>query len=229
MTAMKKTLWFWLYFILAIILAVYFATRIIMTGMGRGDNAHIHHITVFADTNTIDLSPVVAAAAIAPNTKTYHIDLDQLNARIISTPGIRASATRRIPNGDISVRVKVYHAVALWTDGELYYPLSADGTIVQRPTDTRDMTAVLFRGELPDNLNEITKAAHNLISDLDYLEWIEGRRWDIYTRDGIRIMLPEKTPADAIAQLILLNKNYQIFARDVHVIDMRDSARILIK
>ena len=32
---MKRSIWFWLSFIIAVILAIYFATRIIMTGMGQ--------------------------------------------------------------------------------------------------------------------------------------------------------------------------------------------------
>ena len=134
-----------------------------------------------------------------------------------------------MPNGNISVRVALHRAVALWTDGQNFFPLSADGTIVNKPTDVRDASHVVFRGKLPNDITQITNAAHNLVGDLDYMEWIENRRWNMYTNGGITIMLPEENPLAAIGTLISLNTNHNILDKDIKLIDMRDSARILVK
>ncbi|MBP3545158.1 MAG: cell division protein FtsQ/DivIB [Alphaproteobacteria bacterium] len=226
---MKKSLWFWLCFIIAIVLAVYFSVRIVMTGIGRGTNAYINNISISADQSDKDLSAIVAAATLAPNTPSYSIDLNMLNERVSKVPGVKKSAVRRMPNGNLSVRVALHRAVALWTDGEHYFPLSADGTIVNKPTDVRDMSHVVFRGKLPNNITQITNAAHNLVGNLDYMEWIENRRWNMYTNDGIIIMLPEENPTAAIGTLISLHNNHHILDKDIQMIDMRDSARILVK
>lgn len=226
---MKKSLWFWLCFIIAIVLAVYFSVRIVMTGIGRGTNAYIKNISISADQSDKDLSAIVAAATLAPNTPSYSIDLNMLNERVSKVPGVKKSAVRRMPNGNLSVRVALHRAVALWTDGEHYFPLSADGTIVNKPTDVRDMSHVVFRGKLPDDIAQITNAAHNLVGNLDYMEWIENRRWNMYTNDGIIIMLPEENPTAAIGTLISLHNNHHILDKDIQMIDMRDSARILVK
>lgn len=226
---MKKSLWFWLCFVIAIIFAVYFSVRIVMTGMGRGTNAYINNISISADQSDKDLSAIVAAATLAPNTPSYSIDLDMLNERVSKVPGVKKSAVRRMPNGNISVRVALHRAVALWTDGQNFFPLSADGTIVNKPTDVRDMSHVVFRGKLPEDVAQITNAAHNLVGNLDYMEWIENRRWNMYTNSGIIIMLPEENPTAAIGTLISLHNNHHILDKDLKMIDMRDSARILVK
>lgn len=226
---MKRTIWFWVYFVIAIILAVYFATRMIMTGLGYGPVAIVRNISISADTADKDLTALATAAAVAPGTRALSADLNLINTRINSVPGVKDSAVRRKPDGNLSVKVKLYQAVALWTDGENYFPLSADGTIVNRPTDTRSEATVLFRGPVPDDISEITSVAHNMIGDVDYLEWIEGRRWNLITTGGITVMLPEKNPADAIGSLIVLNKNHRILSKNIKVIDMRDNARILVK
>ena len=226
---MKKSLWFWLCFVIAIIFAVYFSVRIVMTGMGRGTNAYINNISISADQSDKDLSAIVAAATLAPNTPSYSIDLDMLNERVSKVPGVKKSAVRRMPNGNLSVRVALHRAVALWTDGQNFFPLSADGTIVNKPTDVRDMSHVVFRGKLPDDIAQITNAAHNLVGNLDYMEWIENRRWNMYTNSGIIILLPEENPTAAIGTLISLHNNHHILDKDLKMIDMRDSARILVK
>lgn len=226
---MKRSIWFWLYFITAIVLAVYIATRVIMVCTGRSNLSYIRNMTITADIPNKDLSPVAAAAAVAPGTHSYGKVLEEINNRIMATPGIKNAATRRLPSGNISIHVQLYQAVAQWTDGTYYYPLSADGTIVNKPAETRNTNTVVFRGRVPDDISEITNSAHNLISDLDYLELIEDRRWNLHTTGGITIMLPEKSPEAAINSLMILNKNHQILSKDIKVIDMRDDARVLIK
>ena len=226
---MKRSIWFWLCFVISVILAIYFASRVIMVGMGHGNISRVRNISITADKNDKDLSALANAVTVAPGTRSYSVNLENMNARVGAVPGVKQSAVRRLPNGNLVVRASMYTAVALWTDGEHFYPLSADGTIVNKPTDVRDAGHVVFRGVVPDSIDQITKAAHNLVGDLDYLEWIENRRWNLYTTRGIVVMLPEKNPIDAIGTLISLNNNHRILGRNINMIDMRDSARILVK
>ncbi len=226
---MKRSIWFWLYFIVAIGLAIYFATRIIMVISGYGVNSYVRNISISADSKNKDLNAIATAAAIAPATNSYTIDLQQVKDRIRAVPGVKEAAIRRKPDGNLSIKVQLYEAIALWTDGENYFPISADGTIVNKPCQERDENSVVFRGPVPNDISEITKAAHNLLSDLDYMEWIEGRRWNLHTSGDITVLLPEKNPADAIGSLIVLNKNHKILSKKLTTIDMRDSSRILVK
>ncbi|MBR4891842.1 MAG: cell division protein FtsQ/DivIB [Alphaproteobacteria bacterium] len=226
---MKKSIWFWLCFVIAIVFAVYFSVRIAMTGMGHGNSAYVNNISITADQSDKDLTAIVAAATITPNTRSYSVDLDMLNKRVANVPGVKKSAVRRMPNGNISVKVALYRAVALWTDGQNYFPLSDDGTIINKPAEVRDESHVVFRGKLPEDISDITNAAHNLVGNLDYIEWIENRRWNMYTNDGILIMLPEENPTAAIGTLLSLDNTYNLLGKDIKMIDMRDSARILIK
>ena len=226
---MKRNIWFWLYFIAAILLAIYFATRVVMTFMGSGPTAMVRNISISADTNDKDLTPIIAAAGIAPGTHTHAIKLELVNARIAQTPGTKESAVRRLANGNLAIKVNLYRAVAGWTDGTYYYPISADGTIVKNPSETRGNGTVLFRGNVPNKIGEITKAATNLVGNLDYLEWIDDRRWNLITTGGITIMLPENDPVAAIGNIVVLDQKYNILSKAIKVIDMRDDTRILVR
>jgi len=227
---MKRNLWFWLYFIAAILLAIYFSVRIIMTFMGYGPIANVQHISFSADTKNKDLiTPMAAATGIAPGTRTYSVNLDSVNDRLQKIPGVRESAVRRLPNGNLSVKLRLHRTVARWTDGTYYYPLSVDGTVVQKPSVENTPGTVLFRGALPHDISDITKAATNMVDDIEYIEWIDERRWNIITNGGITVMLPEIDPVAAIGTLVTLNKNNNILSKKLKTIDMRDSARILVK
>ncbi|MBQ8686634.1 MAG: cell division protein FtsQ/DivIB [Alphaproteobacteria bacterium] len=226
---MKRSIWFWLCFVLTVILAIYFATRIIMVGMGHGDISRVRNISISADGRNKDLSMIANAASVAPGTRTYSVNLDNINTRILSVPGVQKSAVRRLANGNLSVQVSLYTAIALWTDGANYYPLSADGTIVNTPTEIRDENHIVFRGAVPNDISAITDAAQNLLGILDYIEWIENRRWNLHTTGGITIKLPEHNAINAINTLITMNQTHHILNRKISVIDMRDDARILVK
>ena len=227
--AMKRSFMFWVYFVVAIILGVYFTTRIVMIGMGHGKLATIHNIAITADASDGDLSGVKSTAAAGLGAPTGSLDLDILNNRILSVPIVRNAATRRLSNGTLRVRVELHRAVAQWTDGVAFYPLAADGTTVETPVATRDADAIVFRGTLPDDISEITTAAQPLAQKIDYLEWIENRRWNIITTDGVTVMLPESNPLASLRELISLNEKQNILERDIRILDMRDSARILVK
>lgn len=227
---MKRNLWFWLYFIATILLAVYFAVRIIMTFMTHTPISTVRTLSISADTDTKDLSAIAGATGIAPGTRSYSINLKLVNnERIAQIPDVRESAVRRLPNGNLAIQLRMYRAVATWTDGKYYYPISADGTIVKNPSETRGPDAVVFRGNVPNDIADITKVATNLISELDYLEWIDSRRWNLVTKNGITVMLPEKAPVDAIGNLIVLNNQHNVLSKKIKVIDMRDDARVLVK
>lgn len=226
---MKRSFMFWLYFVVAIVLGVYFATRIIMNTMGHGKIATVHNISITANNYDHDLLPIKTAASSALGVQTRALDLDILNNRIKSVPGVRNSATRRLPNGTLRVRVEMHRAIGMWTDGAAFYPLAADGTMINIPSDARDDGAIVFRGELPENIADITDAARPIANTIDYIEWIENRRWNIVTTGGITVMLPEEEPTAALRELISLNEKKNILGRDIKILDMRDSARILVK
>ena len=229
MYTMKRTIWFWLCFTVAIILAIYFSVRIVMTGLGHTEISRIRNISISADMTDKDLSELKNIAKMTNGTNTYDVDLSEINNRISNVPGVRYSSVRRLPNGNLTINVSLYRAVALWTDGNYYFPLSADGTIVNKPTDTRTPGHTVFRGTMPSDISKIMNAVQSISGQLDYLEWIENRRWNLHTTGGITVLLPEHMPESAIHTLIVLHQNHNILSKDITTIDMRDDARILVR
>ena len=86
---MKRTIVFWLYFVIAIVLGIYFATRIIMTGLGHGNLATIHNITITTDDSDMDMVAVQTVAAGGLGARTNSLNIDSLNRRIATVPGIK--------------------------------------------------------------------------------------------------------------------------------------------
>jgi len=226
---MKKSLLFWLYFVLSIGLAIYFATRIITSHIGRGPISTVKHIEITSNTRDIDLEPVGVAIGVRHGTTLRSLDLHQINNRVMSVPGVKNAATRRLPNGNLIIKTEYHNAVAMWTDGNLYYPLSDDGTKIDTPFEKPDADTVVFRGDIPENVAEILNSVSALSEYIDYVSMVESRRLNIHTKNGTTIYLPEDNPNIAINKINTLNQKHKILLRNLEIIDMRDEARVLVK
>jgi cell division protein FtsQ len=225
---MKKSILFWLFFVLSIVLAVYFAVRIITGQMGRGPISSVQNIITYG-TNAKDDEIIKMSLGVAPGTSLRAVDLHQLNNRVANIPGVKKSAVRRLPNGDILIKIQKHKVVATLWDGEFYYPLSSDGTKINTPTSERNENSIVFMGQLPENLTDVINSVSVLSKDIDYITYIESRRWNIHTKNGITIYLPEKNMDVAINKINRLNHTHKLLSRKLEIIDMRDSTRILVK
>jgi cell division septal protein FtsQ len=134
-----------------------------------------------------------------------------------------------LPNGNLVIKTEKHDIVAMWTDGALYYPLSVDGTKIDTPSETPDNNTLVFAGELPNNLKEIISNISPLSEYIEYINMVESRRWNIHTKNGITIYLPENNIPVAVNKISVLNQTHKLLSRELDVIDMRDSARILVK
>ena len=225
---MRKSILFWLYFVLSIILAVYFAVRVITSQMGRGPISTVKEIQTYG-TNSKDQEIINISLGVSSGTSLRSVDLYQLNNRISNIPGVKNSAVRILPNGDIAVKIQKHKVIATLTDGVYYYPLSADGTKIDTPTTERNDNSVVFRGDLPDNLTDVISGLSSISKYIDYVTTVESRRLNIHTKNGTIIYLPEKDSAAAINKIKILNQTHKLLSRKIDIIDMRDSARILVK
>lgn len=226
---MKKSLFFWLYFAVSIILATYFASRIITSNMGRGPISLVKHIHIINNSKDFDIEPIKMAVGIPAETKIKSLDLRLINKRILAVPGIENAATRLLPNGDLVIKTQKYNVVAMWSDGVDYYPLSENGTKIDTPLSEKNENTLVFQGETPDNLKEILDSVSVLSKHIDYLTMVESRRWNIRTKNGTMIYLPENNPTAAINKINILNQTHKLLSRKLDIIDMRDNARILVK
>jgi cell division protein FtsQ len=196
--------------------------------MGRGPVSTVQKIETYG-TTTKDDEIIKLSLGIARGTSLRAIDLHQLNYRVSTIPGIKNSAVRLLPNGTIIVKIEKHKVIASWTDGSYYYPLSADGTKINTPSPERNDNSIVFMGDVPDNLKGIISSVSPVSKYIDYLTMIESRRWNIHTKNGTTIYLPENDPESAINKIKVLNKTHKLLSRKLEIIDMRDNARILVK
>jgi cell division protein FtsQ len=83
-------------------------------------------------------------------------------------------------------------------------------------TRARDFLALLSRYP---QVHSVTRAAI----------FVGQRRWNLRTRDGLDIRLPENDVGNALATLSRLDKEDRLFSRDIVAIDMRLTDRLTVQ
>ena len=83
-------------------------------------------------------------------------------------------------------------------------------------THARDFLALLARYP---QVNNVTKAAI----------YVGERRWNLRTKDGLDIRLPEYDVGNALATLSKLDQEDHLFSRDIVAIDMRLADRLTVQ
>jgi len=229
---MRKSILFWLVFALTLLIALYFAVRVTMAALGMGYAARVTKISVKTDQGAATATDIAGIMQLQPGKSVYLINLEKSMEAIAAQSDIQDVSIRRTPSGRILVRTHLRKIIAAWMDGADFYPIAADGRPVGRAFGERPSDTFIFSGDLPDNINNIVaalRATPSVSKNLDHIEWIEGRRWNIYTENGIKILLPENNIDKALAKLAHMQKQNNILFRALSVIDLRDTARTLVK
>lgn len=228
---MKNKILFWLFFILAVLLAIYISVRIAMLAIGAGGPVSvIKKVSIYASDGNVE--NIASAVNIAPGTKTRALNLENAVSAVQADPDVAAASVRRMPNGNIKIKAGMRRVVAAWTDGEKFYPMDENGTPINRPLESRPNGVLIFSGKISRDVSDIShtvKSAPELFYKTDRLELIEDRRWNIILLSGMTIMLPEENQDEAIKMLAKMQKQNGILDREIKVLDLRDIARPLVK
>jgi cell division protein FtsQ len=154
---------------------------------------------------------------------------DQLKA----SPWIADATVIKFYPGSLEIDIVERSAFALWQkDGKLSV-IADDGAVLEpylqrrflslplvvgkgAETHARDFLALLARYP---QVNNVTKAAI----------YVGERRWNLRTKDGLDIRLPEHDVGNALATLSKLDKEEHLFSRDIVAIDMRLADRLTVQ
>jgi cell division protein FtsQ len=229
---MKKTIVFWLTFGAAVLAAVYLIVRLSMSMTGTGAGPRIGTVSLDAGTGPLAARDISGAIGLAAGQPVHSADIDTIFSTISGHSAVRSASVRKIPSGRIAIMIRQREIIAIWTDGARYWPLAADGQRLENTIAAPPAGAVVFSGKLPDDIASVVRTMRGVpgLSNLvRRLEWIENRRWNLYTNSGIKVMLPEADLTDSLRKLVALHNQNRILDRGISVLDMRDSARTLVK
>jgi cell division protein FtsQ len=176
---------------------------------------------------------ILAIGGVNGRSSLLFLDAAAVRDRLKANPWIADATVIKYYPGGLQIDVVERTAFAIWQENGKVSLIAQDGTILEpyisRPflslplvvgkgaeTRAHDFLALLARYP---QVNAVTKASI----------YVGERRWNLRTRDGLDIRLPETDPANALATLSRLEKEDHLFSRDIVAIDMRLSDRLTVQ
>ena len=167
-------------------------------------------------------------------TSSFDFDLEALQAEVAKVAAVASADVRIRSGGVLEVLVREHVPVALWRTADGLVVLSRDGTVIggiDRRAQRADLPLLAGEGadaDVPEALAVLTAAAP-FAERIRGVQRVGERRWDIVLDRGQVIQLPSDEPVQAVERVIALNAAQSILARDIAVVDFRNSDRATLR
>lgn len=143
-----------------------------------------------------------------------------------------AHVERRLP-GTIYIQIEERSPLALWQKDKKLHLLDRQGDVILSGGMERFKDLVIVIGEdAPQNAPELfmnLEAEPLVYSRVKAARFMGGRRWDLNLDNGLSVKLPEKDMGLALRRLALAQEEDNLLDKDLKVIDLRESDRMIIR
>ncbi len=139
---------------------------------------------------------------------------------------------RHLPN-IISIKLHEKTPIALWKDGNTLKIIDNKGQLIIDSDIEKFKDFIIVTGkDAPEHTVELIKtlkAEPEIFAITEYAGRIGDRRWNLITKNKIKIKLPEKDMGLAIAKLAKIQRQEKLLEKDITMIDLRSPDRIIVR
>jgi cell division protein FtsQ len=162
-----------------------------------------------------------------------YVDVDEARARLEALPWVKSAAVRRVWPNRIHVHIVERRPVALWQlEGAVAVVDSAGEPIAgEDPARFAQLPLVVGKGaeRSVGALLALIATQPNLKSRVKAAVRVGERRWNLRLANGVEVRLPEEGAEAALAELVRLDREENVLARDIKAIDLRFPDRFIVK
>jgi cell division protein FtsQ len=176
---------------------------------------------------------VLAIGGVNGHSSLLFLDASAVRDQLKANPWIADATVIKYYPGALQIDIVERSAYALWQQEGRLSVIAEDGAVLEPYVTRRFVSLPLVVGKGAEShardflallarypqVNSVTKAAI----------YIGERRWNLRTKDGLDIRLPENDVGNALATLSKLDKEDRLFSRDIVAIDMRLSDRLTVQ
>jgi len=161
------------------------------------------------------------------------VDVNEARARVESLPWVKSAQVRRVWPNRVHIRIEERRPIARWLHNGRHFVVDSDGRIVGVTHERGFVALPLLSGK---GAPEAAAAFVSLVATQPELKSLVKiavrrgeRRWDLQLANGVGVRLPEEGAEAALAELVTLDREQKIFARDILSIDLRFANRYVVK
>jgi cell division protein FtsQ len=162
-----------------------------------------------------------------------YVDVDEARARIEALPWVKSAQVRRIWPNRIFIKIDERRPIARWINEGSTLVVDSDGNVIGASADRGFANLPLLAGRgaatAAASFLALVATQPELKSNIRIAVRVGERRWDLQLANGVEVRLPEEGAEAALAELVRLDRDQKILARDIKAIDLRFADRFVIK
>jgi cell division protein FtsQ len=160
-------------------------------------------------------------------------DAEAARERIATLPWVESAAVRKIYPHTLEVRIEEREAFALWQQGTSVSVIERSGEVIAPFSGGKQALLPLIIGTgapavAPAFLDKIKRYPELAARVKGYIR-VGERRWDLRLENGVTIKLPEDGEDQAVAEIVKLDHDDGLLARDIAAVDMRLPDRLVVE
>jgi cell division protein FtsQ len=162
-----------------------------------------------------------------------YVDVDEARARIETLPWVKSAQVRRIWPNRIVIKIEERRPVARWLNDRRVGIVDSDGAVVGVRGAEAFTTLPLLAGkgapEAATALVALLATQPELKSRVKIAVRMGERRWNLQLDNAVEVRLPEVGAEAALAELVRLDRDQKVLARDIKAIDLRFGDRYVVQ
>jgi cell division protein FtsQ len=176
---------------------------------------------------------VLAIGGVTGRSSLLFLDALGVRDRLKANPWIAEATVQKFFPNQLQIDIVERKAFALWQQDGRLSVVADDGAVLEPYVSRRFLNLPLVVGKGAESrardflallarypqVRAVTRAA----------VFVGERRWNLRTKDGLDIRLPENDIGNALASLSQLDQEDHLFSRDIVAIDMRLPDRLMVQ
>jgi len=181
-----------------------------------------------------EVSDIDVVALLAPEHGASILGYDVEVARnaLKANPWVGDASVSKIYPNKLSIKIDERKPFALWQNEHGLQLIDRQGLILTQFDGRKiDLPLVVGKGAEKSAATMLTllQRVPELAANTKALIRVGDRRWDIETLDGTTILLPENDVAGELTRFAKLERENELFGRDISRIDLRFKDRMIVK
>jgi cell division protein FtsQ len=211
----------------------------IASNIGGGIDNGLAHMGLKVDKLTVQgASPaaqadIINAAGLYRDEPLMGLDLQAVRRSVEQVGWVKSAKVVRLFPDTIVIAVTQRQTLAVWQHAGHTVVVDGDGAAIPEADPGRFADLPLIVGEGANDavagILPVVRAHPNVMQRLEALVRVDGRRWDLRTRDGGIIQLPAVGEDSALIQLDQLDQKSRILELGFERIDLRDPELVAVR
>jgi cell division protein FtsQ len=186
-----------------------------------------------AGQHEVSRADILNLAGITGRSSLLFLDAADARARLVANPWIAEATVLKLYPGRLRIEIKERKAFALWQEDGAVSLIADDGTVLEPyvPARFAGLPLVVGRGAQVAAVDFLGRLAHypGIARQVEASVLVADRRWNLYLKNGVEVLLPEYEPGRALQTLIDLDRDKRLLARDIVKIDLRLADRVTVR